>query len=375
VRPRALAAENKAVLEPGTASRFLYFETTFLLRKGRGAVKESPMLGPRTLGVAWFSLSLALGCDVASENTLPSLGEVERRDPNDVGSNDDVGAEDLGDATPVERYGRLEVVGRELRDESGKTALRWMRNNWNLSLIRAAMGIEPAGAYLQDPEKARGQVERVVDNAIEAGVYVIVDWHAHEAERHTDEAVAFFSEISAKYAGVPNVIYETFNEPRTTDWKGKLKPYHEAVVAAIRENDREAIIILGTGRYSQLVLDAAASPVKGENLMYTLHFYACEHNFRSEADQALLKNLPIFVTEWGATAADGGLDGLVCAPQAQLWIDWMRARGISWAAWKLDNCVPDSTCFLTPDAPLEGSWTDQYLRGHGPFLRGRLQED
>jgi endoglucanase len=348
--------------------------------------------------VAWFSVLFALGCDVASENTLPSLGEVERGDPDDVGSNDDFGAEDLGDTTPAERYGRLEVVGRELRDESGNavqlkgvssmwlnweddgyaenvTGLRWMRNNWNLSLIRAAMGIEPEGAYLQDPEKARGQVERVVDNAIEAGVYVIVDWHAHEAERHTDDAVAFFSEISAKYAGVPNVIYETYNEPKTTDWKGKLKPYHEAVVAAIRENDRDAIIILGTGRYSQLVLDAAASPVKGKNLMYTLHFYACEHNFRSEADQALLKNLPIFVTEWGATAADGGRDGLVCAPQAQFWIDWMRTRGISWAAWKLDNCVPDSTCFLTPDAPLEGGWTDQYLRGHGPFLRGRLQED
>ena len=34
-------------------------------------------------------------------------------------------------------------------------ALEWIRDNWNLSVIRAAMGVEPEGAYLTDPEQMR----------------------------------------------------------------------------------------------------------------------------------------------------------------------------------------------------------------------------
>lgn len=346
--------------------------------------------------VSFAIIAMSFGCDAASSSSSEDLGKIEARDPEYEGIDQDLGTEDIGE-TPVQRHGRLRVVGRHLVDEAGErvqlkgvssmwlnwendgyaesaSALRWMRNSWNLSVIRAAMGITPEGAYLSDPERARGQVETIVDNAIDAGVYVIVDWHDHDAHRRTDAAVEFFSEISAKYAGVPNVLYETFNEPLDISWKNELKPYHEAVVAAIRANDPEAIIILGTPRYSQVVEVAATDPVEGENLMYTLHFYACDHSFRSSGDYALSKGIALFVTEWGATSADGGRDGVVCKPQAQMWIDWMRARNISWAAWKLDNCVPDSTCFLTPDAPLEGGWTNEYLRGHGPFVRGRIQE-
>ena len=46
----------------------------------------------------------------------------------------------------------------------------------------------------------------------------------------------------------------------------------------------------------------------------------------------------MFVTEWGATHADGGVDGIVCEYEAGLWHDWMDERNISSAAWKLDAC-------------------------------------
>jgi endoglucanase len=304
--------------------------------------------------------------------------------------------EDLG-PTVVEQNGRLSVVGVELRNEAGEAvqlkgassmwlnweddgyaeslkAQRWMRNNWNLKVIRAAMGVEPDNAYLALPDVAKKQLYQVVDNAISAGVYVIVDFHAHKAHEHQEDAVAFFSEVSAKYAGVPNVIYETFNEPIEIAWP-QLKKYHEAVIAAIRENDKEAIIILGTPNYSQQVDVAAQDKVEGENLMYTLHYYACTHTawLRQKGDAALANNAPLFVTEWGATHADGGLDGIVCPDEAQLWDDWMNIRKISWSAWKLDGCT-DSSCLLKGGAPVDGGWTDQYLNGHGAFVRGRMQK-
>jgi aryl-phospho-beta-D-glucosidase BglC (GH1 family) len=315
-----------------------------------------------------------------------------------VGSDADVGAEDDQGPTPFDRNGRLSVADGQLVNADGEAvqlkgvssmwlnweddgyaenpiALRWMRNNWNLTVIRAAMGVEPDGAYLGDPEKAKTQVHTIVENAIAAGVYVIIDFHAHKAYDHQDAAVAFFSEMAETYAGVANVIYEPFNEPVEIGWPA-LKTYHEAVVAAIREHDAEAPIILGTPNWSQDVDQAAKDPVVGDNLLYTLHYYACTHTsyLRQKGDVALGAGIALFVTEYGASHADGGTDGLVCLEEAQAWDDWMDSRKISWTAWKLDGCEPDSTCLLMPGAPKDGGWTSEHLHGHAPFIRGRMQK-
>jgi endoglucanase len=339
---------------------------------------------------------LSSGCDAGQSSLRTDTGP--KGDPEAVGSDDDVGAEDGLEPTPVERYGHLRVVGTELQSESGEaiqlkgvssmwlnwendgyaedpTALRWMRNNWKLSVIRAAMGVEPDNAYLAFPDAAKEQVYRIVNNAIAAGVYVIVDFHAHEAHDHQEEAVAFFSELAEAHAGLPNLIYETFNEPRGIGWSA-LKSYHEAVVAAIREHDEEAPIVLGTPNFSQDVDQAAADPVAGSNLLYALHYYACAHkgSLRGKADVARQRGAALFVTEFGATPADGGLDGSVCLEEAQRWDEFLNERMISWTAWKLDGCEPDSSCLLVPGAPIDGGWTSEYLRGHALFVRGRMQQ-
>jgi aryl-phospho-beta-D-glucosidase BglC (GH1 family) len=349
------------------------------------------------VGVLLFGL-FSSGCDAGRSTLVPPAPPAG--DVSNEGSNDDVGADDGLAPTPVELNGHLQVAGGQLLNEAGDsvqlkgvssmwlnwesqayaedpTALRWLRNNWKLSVIRAAMGVDvdSAGTYLNNPEGATAQVEAIVDHAVDAGVYVLVDFHSHQAQEHQDEAIAFFSEVAAKYAGVPNVIYEPFNEPKGIGW-ADLKKYHENVVAAIREQDEEALIVLGTPNYSQDVDQAAADPVDGTNLLYTLHYYACGHKaaLRQKADVALSLGAALFVTEWGATAVDGGKDGVLCLEEAQLWDDWLNARKISWAAWKLDGCDPDSSCLLVPGAPVDGGWTDGYLHGHAKFVRGRMQQ-
>jgi endoglucanase len=296
----------------------------------------------------------------------------------------------------VARHGQLRVCGSGLCDRNGArvqlrgissmwlnwetqpyaenlSALRWMRDNWNLQVIRAAMGVEPAGAYLSDPAKARGQVEAIINNAVTAGVYVIVDWHAHEAQNNRAQAVAFFSDLARRYGHLPNVIWEPYNEPLQVSWTSVIKPYHEAVVSAIRAHDPDNIIVLGNPTWSQDVDVAAASPVAGTNLMYTLHFYSCTHgaSLRAKADAAIRAGAALFVTEWGASHADGGLDGRICQPEAQAWIDWMKANNISWTAWKLDVGT-DTTNLLSPGAPVTGGWNN-YLRGHGPFVVANMR--
>ncbi|MEK8105035.1 cellulase family glycosylhydrolase [Micromonospora sp. M12] len=253
------------------------------------------------------------------------------------------------------------------------SALTWMRDNWNLQVIRAAMGVEPAGAYLSDPNKARAQVETIINNAVSAGVYVIVDWHAHEAQNNQSQAVAFFGDLARRYGNLPNVIWEPYNEPLQVSWTNVIKPYHQAVVSAIRAADPDNIVVLGTPTWSQDVDAAAASPVAGTNLMYTLHFYSCTHgaSLRAKGDAAIRAGLALFVTEWGASNADGGLDGRSCLPEAQSWIDWMKANGISWTAWKLDVGT-DTTNLLSPGAPVTGGWNN-YLHGHAPFVVANMR--
>jgi hypothetical protein len=110
-------------------------------------------------------------------------------------------------------------------------------------------------------------------------------------------------------------------------------------------------------------------------LMYTVHFYACDHRDqqRSEAETAYAAGLALFVTEWGATPADGGASNpTVCADDAQAWHDWMNERNIGWTAWKLDGCADSSCLFNSDSAPADGGWTDQWLNGHARFVVERL---
>ena len=74
--------------------------------------------------------------------------------------------------------------------------------------------------------------------------------------------------------------------------------------------------------------------------------------------------LPLFITEFGATPADGGVvrsnDPYVCEDEANSWFAWMSQHNISGASWKLDQCT-DTSCILKASAPVDGPWTDDVL--------------
>lgn len=258
-------------------------------------------------------------------------------------------------------------------------AMQWMVENWNIQVFRAAMGVDVQYGYLKgdtEKENMRSQVTQIVDNAISLGIYVIIDWHSHNASDYQAEAVAFFTEMAQLYGEYPNVLYETWNEPLEADWETEVKPYHEAVTAAIRAVDPDNIILLGTPEWSQRVDYAIDSPVEGTNLMYTAHFYSCSHGstIRDTVWNAFRNGVPIFVSEWGATHADGGTDGLVCEDEADEWMSLLNdTMYVSWVAWKLD-AETDSSCLLKKDAPLTGEW-DNWLYGHGPYVVSKLLEN
>lgn len=341
------------------------------------------------------------GTSTANGGTPASGGNAQNQQGG--AANGGSGGAAIDPNTPVAQHGPLKVMGTALVDSKNapvqlkgpssmwlnweskkfaedKQGLAWMRDNWKASIIRAAMGVDTTDTddYLSDKEAAKAQVNAIVQNAIDLGMYVIIDWHDGKADQHQADAIAFFTEMATKWGKYPNVIYETFNEPTMQSWAGVLKPYHQAVVAAIRAVDPDNVIVLGTRNWSQYVDEPAADPVPGTNLMYTLHFYSCTHTkmLRDRAEAAFAKGLPMFVTEWGATHADGGTpkNPMLCLDEAQLWHDWMNSHKISWAAWKFDACVDQTCYFKDVDPPTTGGWTDDMLNGHAPFVRDRMKE-
>ncbi len=241
---------------------------------------------------------------------------------------------------------------------------------WGAEVIRAAMGVEPAGAYLEKEAWSEQKITTVVDAAIKNNVYAIIDFHSHNIRQA--EAIEFFQKMATRYKGVPNVIYEIFNEPDHETW-AEVKEYSIAVIDAIRAIEPDAVILVGTPTWSQDVDIVADDPIEGySNLMYVLHFYAATHkqSLRDKADYALAKGLPIFVSECAGMLASG--DGPIDIESWHEWTAWMEANSLSWAAWSISS--KDETCsMLIPSAPVDGGWCDEDLKEWAKIVKSELE--
>ncbi len=295
--------------------------------------------------------------------------------------------------TPVERHGDLRVQGNRIVDRSGRPvvlrgmslfwsqldgqgkyfnerAIRWLRDDWNVNVVRAAIGVHRDG-YIDHPEREARKAEVVIDAAIKLGLYVIVDWHAHQPA--SAEAAAFFERIARKYGRTPNLIYETYNEPlREHDWKTVIKPFHEAVIPRIRAIDPDNLIVAGTQTWSQDVDKAAADPLRDRNLAYTLHFYAGTHRqeLRDKAQRALDLGAALFVTEWGTSEANG--NDKLDAAETRLWWDFLEKNQLSYLNWSVAD-KDETSAALVPGAAPTGGWADRAISPSGRLVREQLR--
>lgn len=293
-------------------------------------------------------------------------------------------------AGPVALHGRLHTSGNRIVGEDGQPVslagvsygwsqweaapyfnagvVGWLKRDWNCSVVRAVLGVEQSG-YLDAPDPNKARVCAVVDAAIADGLYVIIDWHDHHAFRHAEAAVAFFTEMARRYGQHPNVIYEIFNEPLgDASWGTDVKPYAERVVAAIRAAGSANLVVVGSPHWSQDVDVAAADPLAGDNIAYTLHFYAGTHRqwLRDKAVAALSRGLPLFVTEWGTCNADGR--GPVDEASTREWMAFMRTWRLSHCNWGIYD-KGETAAILRQGAPKAGPWAASDLSQSGALAR------
>lgn len=253
--------------------------------------------------------------------------------------------------------------------------INWLKDDFKITLLRASMAIEPDSGYLKDPVRQENLVTSVVDAAINQGIYVLIDWHDHHADKNLTQSKAFFRKMAKKYAGVPNVIYEVWNEPEKETWS-TVKNYAIEVIKEIRKYDQQNIIVVGSPNWDQHVDVAAKDPIEGQkNIAYSIHFYASEPNHQeglmARADEAIRLKLPLFVTEWGVGEANG--DGVFDLDKNAKWMDWMERNKLSWANWNITD-KKETTAILMPGANSKGNWTLNELTPAGQYIRTQLNK-
>jgi len=295
-------------------------------------------------------------------------------------------------AQPVKKHGNLSVKGTQLTDEHGNAtvlngvsygwhnwwprfynqeSVKWLANDWKCSVVRAAMGVEPKGAYIDNPVESKEKIEAVIEGAIKNDIYVLIDWHSHHIK--LAEAKAFFTEMATKYGKNPNIIYELYNEPVNDSW-AQVKDYSIELIKTIRAIDPDNVILVGNPHWDQDLNLVADDPIKGfSNIMYTCHFYAATHDksLRDRCDYALKKGIPIFISESAGMQASG--DGAIDYPKWQQWIDWCATNKISLISWSIAD-KNESCSMLKTSASSEGKWKAEDMNESGIKTRELLRK-
>ena len=234
-------------------------------------------------------------------------------------------------------------------------AMKTLRG-YGANVIRLAMYTEHSSGFLAEPYNL-DFVYIGIENAIAEGLYVIVDWHILSDGNplaHMEEAIAFFSEISAHYGDTPNLLYEICNEPNgETTWQD-ITDYAAMVIPAIRQNAPQAVVLVGTPHYSTRIREAMAAPLPFPNVMYSFHKYIGEEPPSTYwLEKAVKTKFPVFVTEWGINGEGEALTN------ARRFVDFLNGSGISWCGWALSNSGGDHDSFRQDCRDLSGwSWED-----------------
>ena len=292
--------------------------------------------------------------------------------------------------TVVGKHGLLSTSGKSIVDKNNQVfsvsgmslpwsqwaaqfynggVVRWMKTDFRSGVIRAAMAVESADdGYIKNPAVEKAKITTIIDTAIASGIYVIIDWHEPNAYLHTNEAINFFKEMAQKYGHFPNIIYELNNEPNG-DWTKDIKPAAIKVIDAIRAIDPDNLILVGTPNSSKDPNTAADDPITGyKNIAYSLHYFVSYAGkpVRDNADAALGKGLPLFVTEWGVES--NNLNGTDLAS----WIDFMKTRNLSNCNWTINNSVEDYS-ILAVGADSTGGWSEKALTPTGIKVREMIR--
>lgn len=294
------------------------------------------------------------------------VGPVSQYGQLQAGKNTDGKGQIYGACKGVADGAEVQVKGMSLYWSSGEAAatdyyseaaIDNLVSSMNVQIVRFVMGISESwdnnrGYLSGGAERQKTYLNTVVNAAVKNDIYVIIDWHSHQAENQTSSAVEFFEWAAKTYGGYDNVIFEVYNEPigswgesAASSYWPTIKNYAESVIAAIRKHS-DNLVVVGTPYYDQYPSVAITNAISDKNVAYTFHYYAASHSTGNEgayAVRAMNGGLSVFVTEWGTGTADGA--GSVNQGVNDSWQTWMNTHKLSWANWSASHIGEGSAAF------------------------------
>ena len=272
----------------------------------------------------------------------------------------------------------ISTLGFRYPEYFTKESFETFKKEWGADTIRLAMYTDEPGGYCTDGNKEylKELMIKGADIATELGMYAIIDWHILFDKNpmvYKSEAIDFFKEMSLRYKDHTNIIYEICNEPQESPFNEVIRPYAEEIIGIIRENDKDAVIIVGTNNWSQDVDEVVGNKCSDENVMYALHFYATTHkeDLRNKAIKAMNGGVPVFISECSICDASG--NGEIDYEEAQRWIDFANENKLSYMVWNLSN-KDESSALIRPEVKTLSHWKQEELSDTGKWFKKVMQE-
>lgn len=307
-------------------------------------------------------------------------------------------------ATPVDTHGQLSVssAGQVVDEHGNPPQLRGMSFYWNINSWQNGDSYYTEGAVntLADDWKASvirlaiydqkiDLAKQMIGYAANKGIYVIVDNHVHNAHTNTASATTYFTNLAqwVSQQGYKHVIYEIYNEPAYIDasntdagtpssglvtW-ATIKAYAQTVINGIRTYDKNNLVIVGTPNYDQEISAALDDPLDRTtygNVAYAFHYYALSHStLMQPLKTAWCKGLPMFISEWGTTTADGNTLNDNSWTINNEWMSLIESLKLSWANWSVQSTNVGASGMLSPSSiDYDGPWPRSSLSTSGAYV-------
>lgn len=229
-------------------------------------------------------------------------------------------------------YGVREVmlqgvaVGDPLLARKGRPLSDYKKiaRDWNANTVR--ISIHPGTWRQFGREKFLASLQKNVDAALKAKLFVIITWQAigipdqytqaaHDElnedlyDSDFDLAMEFWEDVAQAFGQDGRILFELWNEPvdgehAKAEWRD-LKPYWEKLTRQVRRFSNNVVIVT-SGGWGYNLQGVRASPMTDKNTAYAWHVYAGTDDDDPEAWERNLDGLeqskPVIVTEWGFEA-------------------------------------------------------------------------
>lgn len=272
-----------------------------------------------------------------------------------------------------------------------------MVHDWKMNVLRLSIS---NWIYARAPSKYISLLDTAVQQANDAGLYVILDLHddaksgspyGKNASLPKTEDIAFWLAIASHYKNNAMVMFDVYNEPQAVGWSmwlhgggivgGAKVVGTQDLVNAIRSASAKQVIVVepgsasgskGAGGWSTVGNNLINDP----NIMYSLHVYGGITATAQQEDAKwgpILNHYPIYYGEWALLVNGYGTSGYdhcknIVPSQANqdvtTFLNYMTSRHANWSAWQFTpyHLIQDYTSY-TPTT-LDIPWKCGDTRSH-----------